>query len=176
MRSGLKSVAVRILAALTGLLVLFIAVGIALPRSVEVTRSIDVPATPDEVFPYLDDLEAWTEWTLWGDVESHIEASSRGTGATRVWDDPNIGSGRLTLTGVEPTTSVAYRAEVKGGLTFVGTLALRPRGSGVTVIWTESASWGLNPLMGWTGLTLEGAQGRQLEQSLARLAALFEPA
>ncbi len=174
MPTGLSRVALRILAVLTCLLLVFIGVGLALPRSVEVSRSIDVAAPPEAVFPYLDDLETWTEWTLWGDVESRIEGSSRGTGATRVWDDPNIGSGRLTLTRVEPMRSVAYRAEVDGGLTFIGTLELHSRESGASVTWTESVAWGLNPLMGWTGLTLEGAQGRQLEQSLARLAALFE--
>ena len=155
-------------------MVLFIVVGLVLPRSVEVTRTVTVAAPLETVFPLLDDLEAWTRWTPWGDVESQIEGVARGAGATRVWDDPNLGSGTLTLTEVVPLESVHYQAEVDGGLTFTGTLAVEPGSGGTSVQWTESVSWGLNPLMGWTGLTLAEAQGRQLEQTLSRLKELVE--
>ncbi|NNM32591.1 MAG: hypothetical protein HKO53_05975 [Gemmatimonadetes bacterium] len=169
MRRGLIRTAAWILGSLASLMVLFVVVGLALPHTVEVTRSVTLDASPAEVFPHLDDLEAWTAWTPWGDVESHIEGNSRGTGAARVWDDPNLGSGTLTITNVAPLRSVDYRAEVEGGLTFLGTLSVRPEGPGTSLVWTESVSWGMNPLMGWTGLTLGNAQGRQLEGSLDRL-------
>ena len=169
----MKRAAAWIVGGLASLMVLFIGVGLVLPHTVEVTRSVELAAPPEAVFPYLDDLEAWTEWTPWGEVESRIEGGSAGVGAQRIWDDPNMGSGTLTLTEVSPHTSVAYRADVDGGLTFEGTLALSPAGEGTSLSWTESVSWGMNPLMGWTGLTLSNAQGRQLEQSLGRLQALF---
>lgn len=174
MRSGLIRAGAWILGSLASLMVLFIAVGLILPHTVEVTRTATLNASPEEVFPHLEDLEAWTAWTPWGDVESRIEGASRGAGATRIWDDPNLGSGTLTLTSVIPLRSVEYRADVEGGLTFSGTLAVEPDGDGTSVTWTESVSWGMNPLMGWTGLGLGESQGRQLEQTLARLREVVE--
>lgn len=169
-RRGLwGSVAARVLGLLAGLLVLFILVGLLLPRGVEVTRSLPIPASPAAIFPYLEDLEAWTEWTPWGDVESQIQGPSSGPGATRTWDDEAFGSGSLALVEVEPPLRVTYRAEVEGGIRFEGELRVEPTDSGATVSWTESMSWGWNPLIGWTSLGLEDSQGRQMSEALNTL-------
>ena len=45
---------------------------------------------------------------------------------------------------------------------------------GSVVTWTERADLGWNPLLGWTALTMDESQGRQLEESLARLKAVAE--
>lgn len=166
---ALARVAIPIFGALAALLGVFLAIGLFLPRHVEVTRSIELSAPPEAVFPYLSDLERWTAWTPWGDVESRIEGSPRGAGATRIWDDPAVGSGSLTLTEVAEPRRVTYEARVEGGLRFEGRLVLEPVGDGSNVTWTESVSWGWNPILGWTGLTLRDAQGRQLESSLSNL-------
>jgi len=166
---GLAGVGVRILGTMAVLLALFLLVGLFLPRRVEVSRSTELNQPPDVVFSYLRDLERWTAWTPWGDVESRIEGSPVGEGATRTWDDPTFGSGSLTLTEVAAPRRVSYEALVEGGVRFQGLLELQPSGGGSRLTWTESVSWGLNPLLGWNGLTLGDAQGRQLERSLARL-------
>ena len=164
------SMAARVLGVLAGLLLVFLVVGLFLPRRVEVSRSLPIPAAPTVIFPYLDDLEAWTEWTPWGDVESEIQGSSSGPGATRIWNDPEFGAGSLTLLDVETPSRVAYRTDLEdGGIRFEGELRVEPTESGATVIWTEVVSWGWNPLLGWTSLGLEEAQGRQLAEALVRL-------
>ena len=170
-RGGLaRSIAARVLALLAALLAVFLVVGLLLPRRVEVTRSLPVPAAPEAIFPYLEDLEAWTEWTPWGEVESEVQGHSSGPGATRIWDDPAFGSGSLTLLEVERPVRVTYRAVLEdGGIRFEGELRVEPTESGATVIWTEAMGWGWNPLLGWTSLGLEGSQGRQLGGALVRL-------
>ncbi len=148
----------------------FVTVGILLPGTVEVTRSIQVSATPEAVFPLLDDLRAWTEWTPWGDVESRLEGPATGPGARRVWDDPRVGSGSLTIAASRPPHSVDYVAEVEGGaLRFDGRITVVSNGTGSLVTWTERADLGWNPLLGWTALNLEESQGQQLQESLERL-------
>ena len=150
---------------------LFIGVGIILPATVEVTRSAAVDAAPEDIFPFLDDLGAWSEWTPWGDVESRFEGPSSGPGARRVWDDPGIGAGSLTISATRPPHSLDYVVEVEGGaLRFVGTITLEERAAGSVVTWTERAEMGWNPLLRWTALGLEESQGRQLQESLDRLA------
>lgn len=166
---GIAGTGVRILGMLALLLALFLVVGLFLPRRVEVSRSTDLSEPPQVVFPYLSDLERWTAWTPWGDVESRIEGPTGGEGATRTWDDPTFGSGSLTLTEVAAPSRVSYEARVEGGVLFEGLLELEPMSGGSRLTWTESVSWGWNPLLGWNGLTLDDAQGRQLEEALARL-------
>lgn len=173
-------IAAGILALLAGT---FVLVGILLPGTVEVTRGVEIEAPPEAVFPLLDDLEAWMEWMPWGEVASRPEGPEAGTGARRVWDDPELGSGSLTLTGSRPppvgpgdgAAGVDYLVEVEGGaIRFEGTIAVEPRSGGSLVTWTERADLGWNPLLGWTALTMEDSQGRQLRDSLERLKARVE--
>lgn len=164
-------VAMRILGVLASLLAAFLAIGLLLPKQVEVTRSLEIEAPADEVFSYLADLEAWTEWTPWGELESALEGPRSGPGAKRVWDDPALGSGSLTIVEAIAPNRVTYEAEVEdGAIRFFGEfLVSTTSDTHATVTWTETAQWGLNALLGWNGLTLEESQGAQLAQSLAKL-------
>jgi len=161
----------------------FVLVGILLPATVEVTGTVEISAPPEAVFPLLDNLATWTEWTPWGEVESRLEGPSAGAGARRVWDDPALGSGSLTLVESRPPPAdpgrdnpgVDYLVEVEdGAIRFEGTIAVQPHPRGSLVSWTERADLGWNPLLGWTALNLEDSQGRQLRESLARLKARVE--
>lgn len=161
----------------------FVLVGILLPGTVEVTRTVRISAPPEAVFPLLDNLEAWAEWTPWGEVESRLEGPAAGAGARRVWDDPALGSGSLTLVASRPAPAdpgrdnpgVDYLVEVEdGAIRFEGTIAVESYSGGSLVSWTERAELGWNPLLGWTALNLEESQGRQLGESLERLKARVE--
>lgn len=169
----------------------FLIVGIVLPGTVEVTRTVEIDAPPETVFPLVNNLEAWTEWTPWGEVDSRLEGPAEGPGARRVWDDPALGSGSLTLLDARPSASpgaqrqagtdapapasVHYLVEVEdAALRFEGTILIEASGPGSVVSWTERAELGWNPVLGWTALTLDESQGRQLDESLERLRQLAE--
>lgn len=148
----------------------FLAVGLLLPGQAEVVRSVEIDAPPEDVFPFLDDLELWLEWTPWSEIDSRVEGRASGAGAKRVWDDEELGSGALTIVSSIPPRRVEYRAEAAGGrMRFEGVLEIRASGGRSTVDWTERADLGRNPLLGWTVLTLEDSQGRQMAASLERL-------
>lgn len=153
----------------------FLIVGILLPGTVEVRRTVEIGASPVTVFPFLNDLEAWTEWTPWGEVESELDGPAAGTGARRVWDDPSLGSGSLMLVDTRPPARVDYLVEVEdAAIRFEGTITIEAYGTGSLVSWTERADLGWNPILGWTALTMDESQGRQLSESLERLKRLVE--
>lgn len=174
----------------------FLIVGILLPGTVEVTRTVEIDAPPESVFPLVNNLEAWTEWTPWGEVDSRLEGPAEGPGARRVWDDPALGSGSITLLDTQPSATpggaqrpaspdapapasanygVRYLVEVEdAALRFEGTIVIEAGGPGSVVSWTERADLGWNPVLGWTALTLDESQGRQLDESLERLRQLAE--
>ena len=169
----------------------FLIAGILLPGTVEVTRTVEIDAPPETVFTLVNNLDAWTEWTPGGEVDSRLEGPAEGPGARRVWDDPAVGSGSLTLLDARapvdarapaspdtPTpASVHYLVEVEdAALRFEGTISIEAGGPGSVVSWTERADLGWNPVLGWTALTLDESQGRQLDESLERLRQLAEQA
>ncbi len=152
------------------LMVVFVAAGILLPDTLEVTRSVRIAASPERIFPLLNDLAAWDAWTPWGDIESRLEGPSAGPGARRVWDDRRLGSGSLTITASMSPSVVGYTVDLEdGAIRFEGVLSVATRGDASLVTWTERADLGWNPLLGWTALGMEKSQGSQLEESLARL-------
>ena len=161
---------------LAALMACFLIAGILLPGTVEVTRFIDIEAPPAVIFPLLDAPSAWDSWTPWGEVESRLEGPAAGTGARRVWDDAQMGSGSLTIVAATSPSSVAYLVEVEdGAIRFEGSFAIEGRGGSSRVTWSERMDLGWNPLLGWTALGMEESQGLQLEESLARLKEQAEP-
>lgn len=162
--------AARILGVLALLLGSFLVSGLLLPSQVDVSRSVQIDAPAERIFPYLNDLDAWLHWTPWGDVASELRGPSSGEGAQRVWDDPRLGSGSLSLVRVVPNQQVDYLVEVEdGAIRFEGVLTVAPNERGSTLTWREIAVLGRNPLLRWIGLTMDRAQGQQMEESLARL-------
>lgn len=160
----------KILTVLSGLLVLFLGVGLALPGTWTATRERVVPVPPDSVFPWLDVLERWQRWTPWPEVEITRSGPPGGEGATMSWDDPFAGDGRFTIVTSEPPRRLTYRVEVEGGsMVTLGTFELQPVPEGTRVRWTEEGDFGWNPLMGWAALRMDRVQGAELERALRRL-------
>ncbi len=151
---------------LSGLLI----VGIILPGEWEITRSVDIEASPKAVYNVLEDLAAWDEWTPWGEVESTFDGPTKGEGAIRRWEDDLIGEGVLQIVEADALTRVTYSVDVdEGSINIAGTFLISPRAQGTHVEWTERADFGQNPLLGWTVLFMESSQEVQMDSSLVRL-------
>jgi carbon monoxide dehydrogenase subunit G len=165
----------KVLASASALLIVALVVGLLLPGRWEVERSVLVAAPPEAVFSWLDDPHRWDAWAPMGDVESSFSGPERGSGATRSWDDPEMGDGRFTILATQADREVQYRVEVQGGsLITQGTLRLVPEGTGTRVTWAEVGDFGPNPLLGYTALGMDRMQGNQMDNALRRLADLAE--
>ena len=152
-----------------GLLVTFMTVGFLLPGTWSAEAGIEIMAEPDVVFPLLDDLGRWDEWTRWGGIESTISDPPRGSGAVRSWDDVQYGSGSVTIVESHSPDLVRYRVTIGEKAGVVGTLRLTASRDGSVVTWLEEGDFGRNPLMGYVARTMSKSQGQQLTESLERL-------
>lgn len=172
----LLSVAWKVVAALGALGILVLGVGLALPATWDVERSLRIDAPPDSIYRWLYDPGAWQEWTVWGGVELVASGPERGAGATLRWDDPYLGDGTFTVVEADPPRMVRYRVEVEGGaMVTEGRLTLtRAEGTGTTVTWEERGDFGWNPMMGYAALNMGRIQGVELERALRRLESLVE--
>jgi uncharacterized protein YndB with AHSA1/START domain len=152
----------------TGLLV-----GFLLPGTWQAQRSATIPAPPERVFPLVDSPKSWGEWAPLGDVQATFEGPEHGAGATRRWDDPQVGDGVFTIVSAEADRSVAYHVAVqKGKMTTDGTITLQPAAGGTLVTWTEHGDFGHNPMLGYIARNMDKTQGAEMEGALKTLAEL----
>jgi len=160
---------------LAGILLLYLAVGLALPGRWEAEQSGLLPAPPSEVYPFLADLDAWGAWTPFPDSGLESFGPPSGAGAGIRWDDERYGSGEARITSAELNRHVEYQVLIEGGsLTIQGTISLEPEGDGTRIRWREEGDFGWNPLMGYAARGMSGSQGEAMRASLRRLAEAVE--
>ena len=163
----------KIFGGISAVLVTLILIGLVLPGTWSAEASIEIEADPTEVFPYLNDLSRWDRWTNWGDIESELSNPSRNAGASRTWDDPNLGSGSVTITSSVAPAFVGYEVEVEGGASVSGELRIEDLGGASRVTWREEGDLGRNPLMGYAARNMSESQGAQLAEGLEKLRYIF---
>ena len=161
------------------LFAVFIGGAYVLPAEVSVRRSVVIEAPPDKVFPLVSDLKTFTQWSPWSayDPAAKITYSgpAQGVGQAMSWssDSPDVGSGTLTITAIDPGKRVESAldfGDMGAGKAFFD---LDPDGAGTKVTWGLDATMN-SPLERWLGLWLDGAIGAEYERGLARLKALAE--
>lgn len=163
-----------IVAFLAVVLLAFLALGFLLPSEWSAQRSAWIDAPPDSVFPLVNSPAGWNEWTPWPDAGKAVEGPESGVGASQLWDDPDYGSGRFTITASEAPKHMEYEVSVSGGLSFFGEVDLAPDDGGTRITWREEGDFGWNPLLSYMARKMGNEQGGQFEEALARLKELVE--
>ena len=161
----------RIFGAVSGILSLFLLIGLLLPGTWHAEADTLLSATPASIFPYLNRLEAWKEWTPF--PESGLEGfgAVEGPGAGVRWGDPAYGSGEARILESVPNRRVDYEVRIESGRLLIrGRITLEPEGDETRVRWVEEGDFGWNPLMGYTARRMASSQGEAMRASLTRLA------
>jgi hypothetical protein len=163
-----------------GLLTLLAIVGLMLPRSAHVSRSIEIAASPATVYGLVDGYSRFNEWSPWADLDPatryQYSGPQRGVGARMEWhsDDPDVGSGSQQVVYADANRSVTSQLTFGGQDPATTTMILVPRGSGTEVTWAFDSDFGWNLLGRYFGLLFDGYIGADYEKGLARLKALAE--
>jgi uncharacterized protein YndB with AHSA1/START domain len=169
----LVSFPLKVLWSAVALLCTGLLVGFLLPGTWQAQRSVTIPAPPERVFPLVDSPKSWGEWAPLGDVKATFEGPEHGAGATRRWDDPQVGDGVFTIVSADAGRSVAYHVAVQQGkMTTDGTITLQPAAGGTLVTWSEHGDFGHNPLLGYIARNMDKTQGAEMEGALKPLTAL----
>jgi len=163
----------KVFGGIGAILVTLMLIGLVLPGTWVAEASIEVDASPAEVFPYLNDLGQWDRWTNWGEIDSELSDPSQSAGASRSWEDPNMGSGSVTITDSGSPTFVRYVVEIDGSASVVGELTIEAVGGTSRVTWREEGDFGRNPLMGYVARGMPDSQGAQLAEGLEKLSYIF---
>ncbi len=148
-----------------------------LSRRMRVFRRTVVHATPETVFPLLNDLRNWPLWTEWSrrsEVHVSYDGPPAGVGATQRWEAGKT-SGVLRITHSTPGARIAYTLDLCGGKYHLdGVISLDAAGPLTTVTWTCKWDTGENPFARYGGLLFKRCLGRDFAAGLANLKALIE--
>ena len=156
------------------------AISFVLPRDVAVSRSIAINAPPEAVFPYINDLKKFSEWSPWSKIDPNAKfeytGPASGVGQKVSWasSDREVGTGSQEI--IESVDNQMIRTALDFGADGKAnaTLHLKPAGNGTEVTWGFSFDTGYNPISRWMGLMFDNWVGTQYEKGLVDLKKLVE--
>jgi hypothetical protein len=174
----------KILKWLLGLVVLavvaFVAIGLVLPRELQVARSIDIEAPASAIFPYVNSPRATEMWSPWlaKDPQTQIsyEGPEAGVGAKMQWasENPEVGKGTSEITASEQDRRVGVALDFGDMGTATSAYDLVESGGTTTVTWSFETDMGAGPIGRWMGLMMDDWVGADFEQGLANLKSVVE--
>lgn len=163
------------------IIVAFIIIVATRPDEFHVARSATISATPEAIFPHVNELKKWEAWSPWAKLDpnakSTFEGPEAGTGAVMAWaGNSDVGEGRMTITESRPNELVQFKLEFFKPMAGVSTaeFAFKPDGQQTTVTWSMS---GKNNFMAKAislFMDCDKMVGGQFEQGLASIKAIAE--
>jgi uncharacterized protein YndB with AHSA1/START domain len=154
----------------------------ALPSHFQIQRSATIKASPDKLFPLINDLHTMQTWSAWETVDPAMKRSysgeASGKGAKYAWEgNREIGQGSMEITESTPPVKVALKLDFikpfEGHSTVEFTL--EPKGDNTVVTQTMQGTNAYIPkLMCLLFFNQDKMISDKFEQGLANLKAIAE--
>jgi len=124
------------------LVALFIVVGLLLDNKIEVSREIVIDASREQIFPLVNDLNAWPQWSPWKQldpsIKTYIGDISKGVGASQSWNGEG-GNGSLIFTDSSLEKGIVYDLMFDGDPgVYISRMQFQPEGTQTRVRWVMS--------------------------------------
>lgn len=171
---------IPILIALVLIVVVLVIIVALQPADFCITRSATINATPEKVFPMVNDFHRWDDWSPWAKIDpamkSTYSGSPAGEGAIYEWSGNNkVGQGRMTLLQSKPHEYVHIRLEFMKPFqaTNKTEFILKPEGNTTHLTWKMS---GKNNFMAKAFaliMNMDKLVGKDFEKGLSQLNRLF---
>jgi hypothetical protein len=171
----------RLLVALV-LLLAGLAIFVALqPDDYRLTRSTTIAAPAAAIFPHVNDLHRWEDWSPWAKVDPNAKVAFAGApagqGAVFTWDgNDKVGAGTMTITESRPSDLIRIKTDfVKP---FAGTskteFVFSQMGGQTNVIWTMTGTHNFIGKAMCLVTSMERMLGPDFEKGLAQLKRVVE--
>jgi hypothetical protein len=170
----------RIFLLILVLAVLFVGGAFLLPRDIEVARSTVISAPPEAIFPHVNDLKKTEAWSPWMGRDPAIKIAysgpEAGIGNKMIWtsDHPEVGSGAQEIVASVKDQTVRTALDFGDMGTASAEFVLAAKDGGTELTWSFYTDAGMNPMMRWMGLMMDGWVGKDYEAGLANLKSLVE--
>lgn len=106
----------KIQAAVAAFIIAFLVVVAMQPTTFRVTRSATITASPDAIFPLVNNFHKWDAWSPWAKLDPAMktvfEGPTEGPGAIYKWEgNSTVGQGKMTITASHPSDVVTINLE-----------------------------------------------------------------
>lgn len=145
------------------------------PAETHVERSLVVAATPADLWPLVSDHHQFVTWSPWTDMDPNQKTTfsdpASGVGAWYAWEGETVGSGKMTITAIEPevklTEDLDFIAPFENHA--VVTLALAPVDGGTKVTWGYDSPNGFMAKAMGLAMDMDTMLGADFEKGLTKL-------
>jgi hypothetical protein len=171
----------KILAILAAIIAVILLLATTKPDSFQIQRSASYRASPDSIWPYLDDFHNWPAWSPWEKMDPAMtrtySGAPSGVGAVYAWSgNKKVGTGQMKITGAEPDSSLTIALDFVTPFESHNTtvFSLAASGDSTTVTWTMSGpSTYLSKVMS-VFVSMDRMVGPDFEAGLANLKGVVE--
>jgi len=166
--------------AIGALIAVVVVVGLFLPATAHVERSVVIKAPPAMVFTVLNGFRQFDRWSPWADIDPNdvttYEGPESGVGAKMSWaGNAEVGTGSQEILESTPYSQVKLRltfGDFAGD--FQANYTLSPEGEDTKVTWGFDADYGNNIVGRYFGLMSDSMLGPDYERGLGRLKQFVE--
>jgi hypothetical protein len=151
------------------------------PDTFRVQRSASIKASPEKIFPLINDLQVWRGWSPYEkkdpDMQRRYSGPAAGKGAHYAWDgNKEIGAGSLEIIESVPSSKIAMRLDFVRPFesTNRADFTLEPNGDSTTVTWAMTGPLTLMFKLVHMVFNFDRMVGSDFEAGLADLKTLAE--
>jgi len=155
------------------IIVLFIVIGIFLPKNYTVSRSIVIDASPQQIHPYINNLNNWPKWSPWTENDPTLKVTvgdiASGVGASQSWVGKD-GDGSLVFTASSLQEGIDYDVEFnQGQFKCKSIFEYVPEGQNTDVIWEMKGKVDTPVIGGYFAAKMDSWVGIEFEKGLQNL-------
>ena len=165
----------KILVVVGAIILALVVVSQLLPSTYHVDRSIVIAAKPEVIFPWLNNLKKWPEWSAWTAAKDPTlvyayEGPEEGVGAISKWDAKKLGEGSMKLIESDLATGLKFDLSFEHGKYLsTGAFTFESADAGTKVTWGMDGNVSRNPLDRFFSLFMDKFIGPDFEEGLASL-------
>ncbi len=171
----------RLLVGLAGLLVILVVIGLFLPSTAQVERSVVIEAPPERVYEVVSDFNQFNRWSPWYEndpnAEYTISPPGTGVGATFSWasEVPGVGSGSQQIIALEENRLIQIKLDFGPDGQATSSYTLEALNDGSTrLTWGFDTDFGYDLIGRYLGLVFDKWIGQDYEKGLTKLRKVIE--
>jgi hypothetical protein len=161
-------------------LVVLSIIGLALPPTFKVSRTVRINNSAAGIYPYLNTIERWPEWTILNKSKDatilySFSGPERGIGGTMTFDGEKLGNGKIIILDSERDHSLNFELKLnEEQVSIHGVILLVPKSSGTDVTITLEGNVGFHLVNRYIILMTNHFYGPMIEETLQNLQTLSE--
>jgi Polyketide cyclase / dehydrase and lipid transport len=163
------------------LVIAFLVVASLRPNTFSLSRSADIKAPPEKIFPHLNDFKNWGAWSPWEkmdpDLKRSFSGSASGQGARYSWvGNKKVGEGNMEITRSMPSSNIELNLNFLKPFkaSNITEFKITPNGNMTTVNWEMRGPLNLMMKVMHMFMNMDSMVGKDFEQGLANLKSIVE--